>query len=108
MAFVIYKTMNIKKYDKAEVLAALYNNAKTQGLGIIHYTPEIMTTEEAQNILDNRQSKYFDYLKGRVMKVNLANDEIDTRLYNRDNGVNAAEEIISKLPIHQQQQTLNN
>ena len=83
-------TMNISGYDKAVVLAALYNAARPQGLGFLHYTPEDMTVAQARRILDSGET-YFDYYKGRVMKVDLSTGNLDTRLYNRDNGSGAAE-----------------
>ena len=83
--------MNIKQLNKAEVLAALYNNAKVQGMGIFQAVPGDMTIEEATEILDDSHAKYFDYLKGRVMKISLDKDEVETFLYNRDNGDGAAE-----------------
>lgn len=89
--------MNIQGLNKAEVLAALYNNAIVGGLGILHFKNKEMTTEEAEQILDQDPNRYFDYLKGRVMKIKIAGDEIDTRLYNRDNGPGAAERVISEL-----------
>ena len=89
--------MKIEGLNKAEVLATLYNNAKVQGLGFLQADGKQMTTEEAKTILDESDDKYFDYLKGRVMKIRIAGDEIDTRLYNRDNGDGAAERVISKL-----------
>ena len=85
--------INIKGKNKAEILAKLYNNASPQGMGFTHYVPAPMTVEEAQKILESGQT-YFDYLMGRVMKVNLGNDELDTRLYNRDNGFQAAERAL--------------
>jgi hypothetical protein len=39
----------------------------------------------------------FDYLKGRVMKVNLTNDTLYTRLYDRDNGPGAARIALAPL-----------
>lgn len=81
--------------DKAEVLAALYNNSQPLGMGFIHYTPEDMTKEEAAKILATQTS--FDYLKGRVMKIDLDSDELHTHLYNRDNGENAAELALADL-----------
>ena len=80
--------MNIKGIDKAAVLAALYNHAKTQGLGILHYQPGDMSLEEARDLL--KTQSYFDYIKGRVLKVDLSRDELDERLYDRDNGRGAA------------------
>lgn len=89
--------MNISNYNKAEVLAALYNNAIVMGLGFLHADVSEMSVKEAEYLLDKSTNKYFDYVKGRVMKVNLAKDELDTRMYNRDNGKGAAERIIEKL-----------
>jgi hypothetical protein len=81
--------------DKAAVLAALYNAAKPQGMGFLQYDPAPMQIEEATALL--RVSTYFDYLKGRVMKVDLSRDELDPRLYDRDNGSGAAERAIEAM-----------
>lgn len=89
--------MNIKNLNKGAVLAALYNNAKVQGMGIFQSKPGSMSIPEAEQILQESRDKYFDYLFGRVMKISLAGDEVDTRLYNRDNGPEAAERVISRL-----------
>ncbi len=88
--------MNISKLNKAKVLVALYNRAKPQGMGFIQYTPEGMTESQAQELLNSGQT-YFDYVGGRVMKIDLSKDELRTSLYNRDNGENAAEDAIAAL-----------
>lgn len=80
--------IDISGINKAAVLAALYNASKPQGLGILHFTPEDMTVQEATELLT--QTNYFDYLKGRVMKIALDGDTLDPRLYDRDNGDGAA------------------
>lgn len=87
----------IKIVNKAQVLAALYNNAKVQGIGFLHADDKPMTENEAVSLLLSSDDKYFDYVKGRVMKIDLSGDEIDTRLYNRDNGEGAAERVIQGL-----------
>lgn len=78
--------------NKADVLAALYNASKPQGMGFIHYDSKSMTRQEAEALL--KQTTCFDYLKGRVMKVNLGGDELDTWGYN---GQGAAERAIAEL-----------
>lgn len=78
---------------KAAVLAALYNSSQPLGLGLLQFDPQPMTESEAQALLDSGQT-YFDYLKGRVMKVDLSGDTLDPRLYDRDNGPGAAEQAI--------------
>lgn len=88
--------MNIAGLNKAKVLAALYNASKPLGLGCLHFDPQPMTEGEAQKLLD-KGCTYFDYVYGRGMKVNLSGDELNTRLYNRDNGDNAAETVVANL-----------
>jgi hypothetical protein len=77
--------ISIKDLDKAELLAALYNKAKPLGLGYLHYDPTPMTRAEAQAVID-QQGLHFDYLRGRVMKVDLGGDQLRTDLYDQDNG----------------------
>lgn len=89
--------MDISTLNKAEVLAALYNAAKIQGGGAFHAKGDLMPVAEAQRILDESKDKYFDYLYGRVMKVDLSKDEVDPWLYNRDNGEHAFEKAIQHL-----------
>ena len=87
--------ISIEGLDKAEVLAALYNSSRPQGLGRIHYTPGDMTRSEAAALLE--KSTDFDYLKGRVMKVDLKGKMFDPRLYDRDLGSGAADAVVKKL-----------
>jgi hypothetical protein len=47
--------IDITGLDKAAVLAALYNNAKAQGLGAWQYEPGDMTSEEARAYLADKQ-----------------------------------------------------
>lgn len=88
--------MNIEGLNKAEVLVALYNKAHVQGLGMLHAIPGDMPIEEANALLESGQT-YFDYVHGRVMKIDLSSNEVNTHLYNRDNGPEAAEAAIEHL-----------
>lgn len=87
--------IDITGLDKADVLAALYNASRPLGLGALFYTPQGMTHEEAQAAI--AQGTDFDYLHGRVMKVNLAGDSFDPWLYDRDNGYGAAERAVASV-----------
>lgn len=98
--------ISIKGKDKAAVLAALYNRAQPLGRGFEHYDPTPMTVEDAKavlgdldwgNLFPRRGQFQFDYLKGRVMKVNIESDEFNESLYDRDNGPGAAAEAIKDL-----------
>jgi hypothetical protein len=90
------KMINIEGLKKAEVLKVLYNNSKPLGLGILQFENTDMTTEEAEELLEDQT--YFDYLKGRVMKIDLKSDvEFEEWLYDRDNGQGAAQRAIDSL-----------
>ena len=80
--------IDISKCNKAAVVKALYDSAHAQGFGVIHYKPEPLTLEEAERELSRRT--YFDYLHGRVMKIEVGKDSFDERLYDRDNGHGSA------------------
>jgi hypothetical protein len=54
-----------------------------------------MTREQAEELLI--QTAWFDYLSGRVMKIDLSKDELDPSLYDRDNGDGAAAQVIETL-----------
>lgn len=88
--------VKLDKLNKAQALAALFNNAKTQGMGVLHYNPNhVMTEAEADAAL--AEGPYVDYLEGRVIKIDFAkysNNYIDVTQYNRDNGPNAAQDAL--------------
>ena len=88
--------VNTEGLKPAKVLAALYDNARAQGMGLLHYTPKPMDESEAEKLLS--EGTYFDYVHGRVLKVNLRDPNgLGARLYDRDNGHGAAQRVIDKL-----------
>lgn len=89
--------INIEGINKAKLLAALFNYAKPQGLGLLHYDAKDMTEQDAQALLDRSSDMSFDYLQGRSVKVDIGGDMFDPWLYDRDNGPGAAEKVIETL-----------
>lgn len=102
--------VNIAGLDKAELFAALYNHAKPLGMGFLHYDPKVIDKKGAEELMglgdDSSRmfpgmragrSLYFDYVKGRPLKIDLSGDELETSLYNRDQGDGAAEKIVAAL-----------
>lgn len=88
--------LDITGIDKAEILAGLFNGSKQQGMGLLDRRGENnLTVPQAREILE--EMVCFDYLYGRVLKIGLDSDELDPRLYDRDNGKGAAEKIINQL-----------
>lgn len=88
--------VNIQGLDKAEVLKELYNNSKIQGMGFLEATGRDMTIEEARQLL--ARGTYFDYLHGKIMKVDLKSDSaFEEWGYDRDNGEGSAQRVIDKL-----------
>lgn len=90
--------VDISGLDKAEVLAALHSRSRAQGIGVLHDRGPL-SVDECRAVIDawNGGKLYFDYLRGRVMKVDISKDEFDPRLYDRDNGSGAAQEAIDAL-----------
>jgi hypothetical protein len=99
--------VSIRGLDKARVLMALYENAKVQGMEIIHYRPGPLPYEEAVKIVGSGVElsyqppvggcQYVDYLRGRVMMVDLSGDEFNPRLYDRDNGEGLAQAVVDEI-----------
>ena len=85
--------ISIKGIKKNKILAALYNNSKP----LCCYSSKPMTEKEAEKILDESKDMNFDYLKGRVMKIDLSKDFLNPDLYDRDNGAGAAQKVINTL-----------
>lgn len=100
--------VNIAGLDKAEVLLALWQASQMQGMSFLGILASgELTLEQAQKEIQERKHTgfdgkdiiYFDYLNGKVMKVDLGQDEFDPRLYDRDNGDGAAQRAIDNLKI---------
>lgn len=86
--------IDIKGLDKAKVLKALYDGSHIQGLGFLQAVSDF-TEEDARELI--KTQTYFDYLYGRVLKVDLASDSFEEWLYDRDNGEGKAQRIIESL-----------
>ena len=88
--------VDISGLDKKVLLRGLFEKAKTQGMGRLHYVEnDQLSDEEVEGIL--KSGGYVDYLHGRVMKVKISDETLDTTWYNRDNGVDAAEKVIEMM-----------
>jgi len=100
--------VDISGVDKAELLAALYNNARAMGMGHFQARAGDMTKEKAQEVIDGHgddtmrrfgrgKKFYFDYLFGRPLKVDLSGDAVKPWGYDRDWGKGALARIVSTL-----------
>lgn len=88
--------IDIRNLDKAEVLKVLYDASHHQGLGFLQAVPDsVVTVEHCRDLLAS--NTYFDYLYGKVMKVDLRDDFFNEAMYDRDNGPGAAQRAINKL-----------
>ena len=88
--------VDIKGLDKARVLKALYDHSHVQGSGFLQAVPDgVVTVEHCAELL--AKYSYFDYLHGRVLKVDLSGDEFDERLYDRDCGEGAAQKAVDSV-----------
>jgi hypothetical protein len=84
---------------KAEALQALFYRSNPLGLGFIEVAMKPnLSLREAHDLL--AETTRFDYLHGRVMKVDFSGDEFDPRLYDRDNGIGAASLAVAEIRLH--------
>jgi hypothetical protein len=89
--------MRIDGLKKSEVLQVLYNNA-SRAIGFGNDAGQYnMNSFEAEEEFESRPSGYFDYVRGRVLKVNLSGNVVDTFSYNGRNGFGKAERLIADL-----------
>lgn len=84
--------IDVGDMSKAEAFRRLFNAARTGGRGVLHDNPlHVLSLQEAEVILLTRGDRlYFDWYQGRVMKVDLNQNPLEVRLYDRDNGKGAA------------------
>lgn len=82
--------LNTYDMEKYQILMALYAGSKPQGMKFLHYTPGDLDEDLAKELADKHD--YYDYLKGRVMKISLS--KLDPALYDRDNGNGAAQRAL--------------
>lgn len=98
--------IDIKGLDKAEVLLALWNASRMQGMSFLGFSGPLTLSKAVECVeqarhtgMSGKEEIYFDYLNGKVMKIDIAPDEIDPRLYDRDNGEGAAQRAIDNLRL---------
>jgi hypothetical protein len=82
--------IDIRGINKAAILVALYNASKAQGFGVLDPNHRnTMSLAEAEEEL--QRTRFMpDYVRGRVIKTDLDGDQLDPRLFDRDNGDGAA------------------
>ena len=101
ICWVIYfnsAAMDITGLDKKEVLRALFAAAQPFGYGFTHYNSnDTLTAQEVERYAKDGFKFDIDYIKGRLMKINLSQNIVNTRAYNSDNGEMAAENAIAHL-----------
>lgn len=64
-------SIDVKGIDKEDLLLTLYNNAKPQGMGFLHYTNTPMTREEAHKILNQECAPDSCYMDLYFTKLSL-------------------------------------
>ncbi len=85
--------VNISGLDKKVLLKALHSRSKPLSEGFFLHSSAELSDKDAEDL----SKGYLKGLRGRVMEIDISGDTVDTRLYNRANGPNAAEEVIQRL-----------
>jgi hypothetical protein len=91
-----YVTIDIAGLDPVDVIQALYSRARPLGLGWAEFKDGELPRSEAESLV----GEHLDYLHGRVMKVRVFDGKvIRADLYDRDNGVGAAQEAVDRVRL---------
>lgn len=88
--------IDITGLEKGAVLAVLFNSATSRSLGSLNAHPKPMTSKIGAKVIAETGPE-FDYLQGRVLKIDLSGDEFDEALYDRDNGAGTAQAAVVAL-----------
>ena len=102
--------ITITTLDKPALLAAVYNRSHSVNASIMaegYDVNHVMTRDEAMDIMTglqkDRQGKsphmihYFDYYRGRYMKVNLTGDMVDPYMFDKEYGFGALQHIVDQV-----------
>lgn len=93
--------IDITKADLIEVVKAAYDLSNPVGMGILHYTEEPLSDEEAKQLIDEGSRGKFspcvsmDYVKGRCCKFSVWH--IDGKLYIRKDWYDHTKADVDKL-----------
>lgn len=97
--FIASGDIDITGIDKVELLIALYKNGHKVGMGFL--AGDMSDDDIRAYVADYTQKfgdfPYVDYLGGRPLKVDLKRDTFRTDLYDRDNGIGAAQAVVDSL-----------
>jgi hypothetical protein len=91
-------TIDISDLDLNIVLKELWKNMTPAAFFRFNNVKPPTEPSDLEIAKQLQHSKYIDYLSGRCIKTDFSDlTKVDTRLYNRDTGPNAFENIVSKL-----------
>jgi len=62
--------IDVTNADKIKMVKKVYDLSRPQGLGVIHFTTEPLTDEEAKSLINSDGTIDMDYIKGRACKFN--------------------------------------
>lgn len=84
--------IDISGLDKTKLIFELWTHSHVQGLSVLSEREFDFREVEARIAGGNT---YFDYLFGRVMKVDVSGDTMETYLYDRDCGHGKAAAVVA-------------
>lgn len=91
--------IDIKGIEKGVLLHQLWRFSQAQGISYLGLPIKPVNEDTFREIIkmyqDEGRDLYFDYLMGKVMKIDISADEMDPWLYDRDNGVGQAQLVVN-------------
>ena len=65
--------IDVTGVDMVELVKKAYELSRPQGLGMMHFTPDPLTDEQAKDFIQDNGEIHLDYVNGRACKFNVFN-----------------------------------
>jgi len=88
--------IDIKGINKPKILHALLNHAKFSYSWAGDMKKDY-SLQEAKELLSHNDTRYFSYVKGKKLDINLNGNKLYTHAYNTHNGKNSCYDAIKHL-----------
>lgn len=90
-------SIEVTGVDLVELVKAVYDNSRPQGLGLMHYQPGGLTDEQAKSLIgyDGKIPVSLDYVSGRACKFVVFRD--GEQLFIRDQWFDHSQDQLRKM-----------
>jgi len=90
--------IDVTGVNMVELVKKAYDLSRPQGMGMLHFTPDPLSDEEAQDFIQSNGEVHLDYVRGRACKFNVFNK--DGKFEIRDSWYDHTDKQLVELMAH--------